>query len=534
MMLTATKLKKPQTIIHALLHQLNVPFTSKHLNETISLHPNAGNMLGVSDILYQYNIENISLKINKEDLFKIEPPFLAQLHTNKKEFGLVTGLNNNVTYTSEKGIKTSLSKEEFFKKWTGIVLLSETSTQSREKDYLLNRRKQLFTQLRLPLIAIIFLCILSWFLYVNRFNIPIDPFGYSALILLYLTATVINILLLMQTIDKNNPFINKICGLAKINGNCNNVLEGPAARLFGIISWSEIGFCFFAGNLLSLIIAPEAIAILFWLNLFALPYTLWSIYHQWKIAKQWCILCISVQVLLWLIFLTYAVSNATLNLNDIAINAFIKALLCFLLPASALWFVLPYVKKAHLLLPAMQELNSLKANETIFEAALKKQKKVEINGLNKSIAFGNAHALFVVTIVTNPFCGPCAVMHEKLEKLLAQYRDYIQLQIIYAVSNIEEDERNKAIKQLIAAYFEYGADKTEEIYNYWYKTGKTNIENFIKQFSANAEAEVAQKIVEVHKEWCTNNSVTATPAIYVNGYELPNWYKAEDLKYFIK
>ena len=37
-----------------------------------------------------------------------------------------------------------------------------------------------------------------------------------------------------------------------------------------------------------------------------------------------------------------------------------------------------------------------------------------------------------------------------------------------------------------------------------------------------------------HNEWCQMVNIVATPTIYVNGYELPNWYKVEDLIYFIR
>jgi hypothetical protein len=71
---------------------------------------------------------------------------------------------------------------------------------------------------------------------------------------------------------------------------------------FKLISWSEIGLFYFVGGFISLLVAGEQAAsillILAWMNVAALPYTIFSIYYQWGVAKQWCILCLTTQVLL--------------------------------------------------------------------------------------------------------------------------------------------------------------------------------------------------------------------------------------------
>lgn len=534
-MLNILKLKRPPTIIHALLQSLNVKFTNLHLMEHISQHPNAGNMLGVSDILYGYNIENISLKISGEDFDKLEPPFLAQLQLQKNEFALITDNKKEaIIYISEAGIKNEETKEAFFKLWTGVVLLPEATDKSGEKEYALNRRKQWIAKLRLPIVVIVCVAIICWLVYNNSSNISIRPIAFYLLLLLYSTGIVICILLLMQSIDKNNPLINKICGLAKTGGNCNDVLESPAAKLWGIVSWGEVGFVYFAGNLLSLAAIPTSSSLLFWINILALPYTFWSIYYQWKVVKQWCVLCLSIQTLLWLGFVLYFLGGAQLNVIGLPLSAFIPVVLCFLLQVAVLLFAMPFIKKAGRLPTAMQELNSLKANETVFDAALKTQKHATIEGLNKAIVFGNTAAPFIITMVTNPFCGPCETMHKRLEKILLQYHDHMQLQIIYLINSFEKTEHNTAVKQLIAAYLDYGAVAAEDIYSNWYKGGNTApMEDFLKKYPANTEREKVQQIFESHKKWGDDIGIQGTPTIYVNGYELPGWYKVEDLKYFI-
>jgi uncharacterized membrane protein len=541
-------LKRKQSILHTLLSQLKVPFTDMHLNTLIKLQPNSGNLLGVSDILYQYNVENISLKLDSNDFLKLEPPYLAQIiSTNHHAFTVVTSIeSNNVEYLTEKGSKIKLLIDDFLKSWTGVVLLSETSEKSCEKDIVLNQRKQFFTQIRLPLIITTLLSLTGWLLYRNLSSVQIPSINYCILTLLYIAGCTVSVFLLIQTIDKDNPIVNKICALAKTNSHCNDVLESPAAKLFGIISWSEVGFVFFAGNLLCLLFAPQLKDLMFWINVSALPYTVWSVYYQGKIAKQWCVFCLSIQALLWLCFislLTTGISFNPLNLINLSFNYLFQSIVCFILPILCLWFVVPFIKKAHLLSPALQEINKIKSNENIFEAVLKTQEIVEMDAKVKSIAFGNPEASFEITMVTNPYCGPCARMHQKLEALLNQYSDFLRINIIYAVSNHNENEnegtkqfiekRNLAIRLLSGIYVKYGVESSILIYKEWYDNGRNDIESFIKKYPVDYEDPKVDEIMSIHNNWCKMVNIEATPTLYINGSELPNWYKVEDLKYFI-
>jgi len=541
-------LKKRRSFLATLLSTLHVPFTDFHLNELIKLHPNSGNLLGVSDILYQYNVANLSLKIDHQDLLKIEPPFLVQLYsTRNQEFAVVTRVDtDHVEYFSEKGAKTKLIIDNFMKSWTGVVLLTETSEKSGEADLVMNQRKQLFAWLRLPLIITALLSYVAWFAYRNFTVIPFSLINYSILTLFYMLGSAVSVLLLIQTIDKSNPFVNKICALAKTNSHCSDVLDGPAAKFFGIISWSEVGFVFFVGNLLTLLFVPQVKDLMFWINVMALPYTIWSVYYQGKIAKQWCVFCLSIQVLLWFCFIGLLTTGISFSLSDlisIPYHDLLQTMFCFSLPVLGLWFAIPYIKKAQLLTPAMQELNKIKANENIFEAVLKTQKQVEINDDVKSIVFGNPEVSFVITMVTNPYCGPCARMHHKLEALLMQYGDFIQLNIIYAVGNHQPEEndniklitekRNKAIRTLIAIYLKYGVEESLHIYKEWYAGAKDDIERFIKKYPVEINDVQTDKIISFHNEWCQIANIEATPTLYVNGCELPGWYNVDDLKYFI-
>ena len=72
------------------------------------------------------------------------------------------------------------------------------------------------------------------------------------------------------------------------------------------------------------------------------------------------------------------------------------------------------------------------------------------------------------------------------------------------------------------------------IYKEWYNGAKNEIDSFIKKYPVESEYTKVEEIMSHHNKWCQMINIEATPTIYVNGYELPNWYKVEDLKYFVR
>ncbi|RYF33435.1 MAG: vitamin K epoxide reductase family protein, partial [Cytophagaceae bacterium] len=107
---------------------------------------------------------------------------------------------------------------------------------------------------------------------------------------------------LMHGINSNNPFIQNLCNSDGKN-NCNAILKSDASRITSWLSWSEVGFFYFTGSLLSLLFAPSSLFILAWVNVMALPYTIYSLSYQYR-NKTWCALCCTVQALLVLELIT--------------------------------------------------------------------------------------------------------------------------------------------------------------------------------------------------------------------------------------
>ena len=122
-------------------------------------------------------------------------------------------------------------------------------------------------------------------------------------------------------LNKATPKVNMLTksALYSIQTDCNNILESDAAKIGGVLSWSEVGLGYFISNITLLICYPSLISYLSIINICALPYTLWSVWYQYKIAKQWCVLCLLVQLLLWVLF-TINISTGIIQQPDFLIS----------------------------------------------------------------------------------------------------------------------------------------------------------------------------------------------------------------------
>jgi len=339
----------------------------------------------------------------------------------------------------------------------------------------------------------------------------------------------VSYLLAQKQLHIHSEYADKICSLFKQN-DCNNVLESKAAKLWGVIGWSEIGMGYFISNVLIILLLPALFPYLVIINIFALPYTLWSVWYQKFKAKQWCPLCLIVQALLWTIFIINLLSG---HITVIARNEAIHfqpllAGIIYFIPPVAINLLLPFISQARKTEQITQEFNALKTNEDVFSAFLKKQIHYEVDKSTSKILLGNPESEILITILTNPHCNPCARMHTRVEKLLQDTNNAICVQYIFSSFN---EELESSARFLTAAYFAYPLEKVREIYDEWFQEGNRKREEFFQQYDCKQNEETEKEFLQ-HGKWKETTQLRATPTVLINGYALPSNYKIEDLKYF--
>ena len=507
-------------ILISFLKTLHMKHTSAYAEKLYEEYPHKYNLYGLSKMLEEYGITNAGVRINDKNIRSLEVPFIAHIGN---DFVVVDQVTDKQVYYHWKDKDIKVSIEQFQNLWSGVVLIAEPDETSIEPEYKQHRKQYLLNVCQNFLLVSILFIALLWTYGKQGFHV------FSAvLFLLYAVGALTCLMLLQKQIYVHGQYADKICSLFK-QKDCNNVLESDAAKLFGWISWSEIGLGYFLSNLLLMAGCPALMPYLTIINILVLPYTIWSVWYQYRIVKQWCMLCMVVQSILWLAvliaFIGELIHLPDFNVVDICKVGMIYIFLTLLINKVSSWLA-TQKKKAHI----VQELNSLKTTEEVFKALLEKQPYHPIDITDSGILFGNPKASLRVSILTNPHCEPCARMHTRVEKLLQKVGDKLCIQYIFSAF---DDNLLKSNRFLIAVYQNESRERTEEIYHRWYDKEKYHVDTFIQSLGYDITSESVTKELKRHNEWKETNKLSATPTILVNGYLLPEHYQIEDLAEFV-
>jgi hypothetical protein len=521
-----TMTPKGNNVFISFLNLLKANHTTVFSNKYFNEHPHKYNLFGISKMLSDYGIKNAGTKIEnkEEDLFNIELPFIAH---SGNDFVTVNKIENDKVHYLWNGKKITLSVAEFIQSWSGIILLAEASPESIEPDYKEHKKQELFG-LGQKVLLFVAAGLSLLFAYIQ--NALFQNIGLNLLLIINLIGIYTGYLLVLKQMNVQSRYADKICSLFS-KSDCNNVLESDAAKLWGVFGWSEIGLGYFLANLLIILFLPQWISFLSVINIFTLPYSFWSVWYQKVKAKQWCPLCLIVQVLLWGIFIINWIFGYIqipgLNWNILSVFLIMACIYAvFMLIFNLL---IPKLSESSKIEQLNQEINSIKANEDVFLTLLKQRPYYEANTNNSQILFGNPEAKLRITILTNPFCNPCAKMHKRVEDFLRKTHNQVCVQYIFSSFEPGLDFANK---YLIAAYLQKERSEFERIIAAWFEKGKTLKEAFFNDLQLNMSDPEIEKEFQKHENWKEKTLLRATPTVLVNGYHLPDNYKIEDLVYF--
>ncbi|MDE1193018.1 MAG: vitamin K epoxide reductase family protein [Arachidicoccus sp.] len=527
-----TPLENCEAVTLQLCKLLNIKVTRTNLQKQFEAHPDYPSLLAVSDVLKNCGIENISFKTTAAQLQEFFFPMLVQVNiNNEKYFTVISELNDmTVNYIHPvSGEKVQNSFNEFSSLFTGFVLLAEATNNSGERDFsthLKEEKRILLTKILTAVIIPVFVLVACLLTLIHSGTASIAAVTYT---LLTFSGTLVGTLLLWYEVDKYNPALQQICSGGK-KTNCNAILSSDASKIFGI-SWSAIGFTYFAGSLISLLVSGiynlPVLFILSWLNVFALPYIAFSIYYQARIAKQWCPMCLAVQAVLAVQFIAafFGGFHTAIDIASVQFSTLLAISFSFVIPFLVVSLLLPALRKAKESKQNKNELQRLKHNPQIFDALLAKQKAITEPTDGLGIFIGNPDAKYKLLKVCNPYCGPCAKAHPTIEELLENNPD-VQVQIIFT-SDAEPT------KHLLAIAEKENEIQTKQALDDWYLADKKDYEVFAAKYPNIPPLEGQREALKAMAEWCSKTEIAFTPTFFVNGYQLPEIYTVADLKYFL-
>ncbi|HVI46646.1 MAG TPA: vitamin K epoxide reductase family protein [Chitinophaga sp.] len=517
---------------------LKVPATEETIKEELTTHPGYPSMLSVSDVLTGLKIRNFSVRARPEQLSEVPVPFIAQVTIDNKEFFTVVSAigDGYITFTNVvTGKPARGALKAFTDIWTGVALLAEPAESAGERDYAKKRKERGLTAI--VTITMLSIVLLLWLLtgaegFSQVGMTVLFPF---LLMTIKLAGVAITLLLLAHEVDAHHPLMEKVCK-ASATVNCDAVLSSEGAKVAGVFSWSEIGFAYFAGDLLVMLMSgmnPAVTTVLAWSSLLALPYVFFSIYYQWRVVKQWCVLCLVTQALLVLETVT-AFSGGLFGvatLQSLSVLMVLKWLLVWLVPFSGWLMIKPYLMLPKEKARYKYALTRFRQNQEIFGTLLAKQRKMVVKTDGLGITLGPADAPHKIIKVCNLYCGPCSETHPFLEDIL-EMRDDVQVQILF-LADTEADRRTIAARHLLSIAETEAPDVLKRALHDWYSAPRKDYEAFALKHPVKEDLERQALKTDQLSAWVRHMNVVSTPTFFYNGYQLPPDYRIEDLRYFL-
>jgi uncharacterized membrane protein len=414
-----------------LANLFNLKITASTLKREIEEHPNYPTLFSISDVLNKFGIDNIGIRPDPEKFSDIPTPFLTRIRNEKNYENFFTVVKENTSdgicyYDQEKLCWRRVQKNLFLERWHGFVLMIQVAAISVERGYLEKKKEEEKKQLNfflklfsVPLLIVVF----GIFEIMRNGSIVVIPLIY---LILSLAGCVTSFLLVLYEIDDKNSVLNQICSAYK-KVSCKAVLHSSKSKIAGI-SWSAIGLGYFSGQILLLFFkGVENLSVHFVLaceSLFTIPYVLFSLYYQWRVIKQWCILCLTVQSLLIIQFVTVCFTKWLMSPKDNVIKlSFVSQ--SFWIIAISIFFILilfSALQKSKDGVDAKKYLQRLKHNQELFWSLLQQQRILTVDPSGLGISIGNPQAKYKILKVCNPYCGSCVsspkIRPRRLEKLL--------------------------------------------------------------------------------------------------------------------
>jgi uncharacterized membrane protein len=516
-----------------LLYLSKVRVTTRSLRNAMWQHPDFPSLSALSDVLTDFKVPNMATRLMPDRLPEIPLPALAQLQVDGGVFAPVRKVGNTVEWLHTQRGWQSDSYNDFVYKWTGVALLIEPNATSGEREYAQNRRRELIDSLRIPfIVSAILVCLGVVFgNLLQKFPFT-SHLSYYGLLATKLVGTTVSGMLVWYGIDSQNSFLQKVCQINR-SSNCQNILQSPAAKVTEWLSWSEIGLFYFAGGLIYLLIpegGPNYLLPLWGLGGFALPYTFWSIYYQWRVAREWCVLCLMVQGLLWVEFgleITALVSDEG---NSLLTYDFSPALVLYLLGAfaaiPALWALFKeQLQKSARYDSLFREFQKLKFDPDYLQGLMSKQRVLPpiFEGM-KVITLGNPEAENTLIMVSSPTCATCRRNHSEVKKLL-EITDTVQIQIILAAGFSDDDVASKVARQILSL----PTNQMGDALHHWFETNEKHYDEWSEQMKGDYRIEAAIQQLQLHIRWLELAGVMTAPTTFLNAVELPKFYQVREL-----
>ncbi len=517
--------------IKNLIELLRVKVSAKAL-EDVRESSHYPSLDSLSTVLSDWNIENMGVRLSLDQLVEIPYPAIAHLHKNNGHFVVLQKIENGmIQYVDPEEGQIIELLQEFEKKWSGVVLLVQADEKSGEPGYKQKRKIELFNQAGSMLSLLLGAALVLY----PAFLLPPSLLPLYAIKVM---GGILAVMLLLKQFGNTNLAVSSFCRLGG-KSDCDAVIRSPASKLFGIVHLSELGVLYFLGSTIFINLSGfgshSTAGWLLVLNGLVLPFTLFSVYYQWRVLKKWCPLCLAVMAIFWFEFIALMLGGLSVSLQ---INDFFLALFSFSLPL-VFWLTVRERFVDSFKIPSIERnLNKFVKSERVFRVLLEQEPPVDIGNFTTELQSGSPDASVELTIVSNPFCGPCSYAHTVVDDLLERFGDKINVRFRFTVTPSDAASKTTRMVRHLITHAQNGSEQnTRSLLASWFsENGKANIDQWIAQNPVTevSNLEKIDSILKNHADWCKRVNIKATPTIFINGKKVPEEFSVSDLRFQIR
>lgn len=503
--------------------ELGISYTTPQLKLYMEECPYIGSLFGIKVVLSKYNIGAEGIRfIDKREIKSSSTPLVVAYD---QEFVLVTSIGeNSIKLVSPRNGTSEIDYDLFESVWNGEALIISHNEYSHENNFRDHKKTVIVN--RFKTIGIVFCC-LSLIISLIISSPLKDSCLWWILLLSEISGMGISFLLLQEQLKIPNKLTTKICGVVS-DSHCESVTESSGSNFFGIFTLSEIGSSYFLVNLICLLLFPSTVSAISFFSLCVLPLSLWSVWYQKFKAKAWCVLCLAVMLILWIQGITVMISGLFLWIPDSPVMLFFLS--------TAYGFSILIINKVMDSLSKYRDYrnirndyNMLRLKDEVIGAFENNANIFDVDpDTCSSIIFGNPQAENSITVFSNPYCSPCAIMHRRIKDMPGE-----AVSIRYVMTSFSE-ERLIINRYFIAAYYQLGPKKTWELMSEWFDKGKKDNERFFDGLGIDINRDAVWVELVKQRLWAEKSPLYGTPTVIVNGREVVWPYSVDDYCYMPK
>ena len=480
--------------------------------ESFLSHPDYPSIFAITDTLNLLEIENLAVKIPKEQFNELPELFMAVFNNN---IVLVHKAESSIKIENEKG-KQNLSITEFLNNWNGIILFVEPNPNNIQ----INTSDSKTFQFVFAVIALIILSrIYNQYSYTNYILLATSLLGF-----------ILSIFIIQEKLGIKNEIVSKICNINP-HSSCDNVIKSTKSQLNKWVSFSDLPLLFFSINVLSILILPQQSSfIVGLLSLISLPFLLYSIWIQKYQIKKWCVLCLSVATVISIqsfVFLTTTFILSTFN-----ITLFFGYLFSAVLISTIWFFIKPILETKFKIELEINELKKFKRNFTIFNFLSKDIPHFDNFNNLEGIQFGNRKADLQVTAILSPSCGHCHKAFDDGFNLASKFPNKVGFTVLFNLNPENNDNPYKIIVETLLTLNNLNEEKAKLALIDWH-SHNMELNTWITKWNRETIDMKANEQIIKQYNWCSQNNFNFTPIKIINEKLFPPEYDISELKYFV-